>query len=109
MTYKEIKAMIESIGLPYNYYQWPGNTAPELPFLIFYYPGRNDFMADGINYQHITKLNIELYTDDKDFDSEAKIEEVLEENSIAYEKEEQYIYSERMYEVLYTMEVVLNG
>lgn len=109
MTHKDIANLIKSTGLRFNYYQWKENEAPELPYILFYYPGRNDFEADNINYVHIEKLNIELYTDNKDFDTEALIETMLESNDIVYEKEEQYIADERMYEVLYTMEVVING
>ncbi len=108
MTYEEIKEMIESIGLDFTYYQWDIGSAPELPYILFYYPERNDFLADGRNYLKITKLNIELYSDNKDFDNEEAIESVLDEYGLVYQKEEQYISEERMYEVLYTMEVNLN-
>lgn len=109
MTFQEIDAMVSSIGLEYAYYQWPINEAPALPYILFYYPERKDFMADGINYQHITALNIELYTKNKDFSNEALVESVLETYGIRYSKEEQYIPEEKMYEVLYTMEVCING
>lgn len=109
MTFIEVKEMIASMELSFNYYQWPESQAPALPYILFYYPERDDFIADGKNYQHITKLNIEFYSKDKDFETESVIESVLEENEIVYTKEEQYIASERMYEVLYTMEVLING
>lgn len=109
MTYIQIKELIESIGLPFNYFQWEVGQVPDLPYILFYYPERNDFLADGKNYQHIARLNIELYTSKKDFAREAEVEAVLENAGIVYEKEEQYISDERMYEVLYTMEVLING
>jgi len=109
MTFSELNTMVQSIGLPSNYYQWPDGAAPDLPFVLFYYPSRDDFYADGINYVKNTKMNLELYTENKDFSLESSVESVLEENGISYEKEEQYITSERMYEVLYTMEVLING
>ena len=109
MTFQEINTMISNIGLNYAYYQWPIDEAPDLPYILFYYPERKDFLADGMNYQHITALNIELYTKNKDFDKEALVESVLETNGIIYGKEEQYIAEEKMYEVLYTMEVCING
>lgn len=105
MTYQEINTMVSSIGLPYAYYQFPINEAPSLPYILFYYPKRNDFIADSMNYQHITTLNIEFYSNNKDFANEAIIENILETNCLVYTKEEQYIADEKMYEVLYTMEV----
>ena len=107
MTYAEISQMIDSMGFDYNYYQFPEGEAPEPPYILFYYPSRNDFQADGINYTKITQLNIEYYSAEKDFDGEAAIETVLDEHDLSYTKEEQYIEQEKMYEILYTMEVTL--
>ena len=108
MTYEDINTMISGLGLSYTYYQFPEGEAPDLPYILFYYPSRDDFLADGTNYQKIVALNIELYTKEKDFDTEEALEAVLEENGLIYDKEEQYINEEHMYEVLYTMEVMLN-
>ena len=68
MTYKEINNMISSIGLDYAYYSFPVDEAPDLPYIVFYYPNYNDLGADDINYQTIAQLNIELYTENKDID-----------------------------------------
>lgn len=107
MTFKEINTIIKSIGLPSNYYQWPESKAPALPYILFYYPQRDDFFADGTNYQKITVLNIEFYSAEKDFENEELIESVLEQYELTYTKEEQYISDERMYEVLYVINVCL--
>lgn len=109
MTYEEIKSMIDETGLPSNYYQYPEGEAPAPPYILFYYPERNDFAADNTNYVKIAALNIEFYSAEKDFENEAVIETVLERHGLFYDKEEQYIESEHMYEVLYTTEVTING
>lgn len=111
MTYQEVFEMLDSISpdLPVTYYQWDEGTTPSLPYLVFYYPSRNDFSADNKNYAKFTQLNIELYTDNKEFDLECMVEEALENADIYYTKEEQYIEDERMYEVLYMMEVLIDG
>lgn len=109
MTYKEIAELIDGIGYPYAYYQFEKETAKEPPFICFYYPGRDDFLADDTNYAQITELIIELYTDNKDFAAEAAVESALEAAEIVYEKDETYIDSERMYMITYTTEVLING
>lgn len=112
MTYKEIATMIAGIGYPYAYYQFTQATAKEPPFICFYYPGRDDFLADDTNYQHITELVIELYisfSDNKDFTAEAAVESALEAAGLVYEKDESYIDSERMYMVTYTTEVLITN
>lgn len=48
---------------------------------------------------------IELYSDVKDWDNEKKVEDILEKYGIAYQKTGEYLESEKMYEVLYEMEV----
>ena len=108
MTYDEIASMIDSTELNNAYYQYPEGEAPELPYILFYYPNRDDFQADDKNYAKIPQLNIELYTKEKDFEKEKLIEDLLDANDITYDKEEQYIEAEEMYEVLYTMEVIIN-
>lgn len=107
MTYQEINTMLQAIGLPVTYYQWPEGHAPEPPYLVFYYPGDNDFKADDRNFVKIRELVVELYTDEKDVELEETVEEAL--SGMVYERDETYIDSERMFEVAYTMEVVING
>lgn len=109
MTYKEIAQLIDGIGYPYAYYQFEKDTAKDPPFICFFYPENNDFLADNTNYAHITELTIELYTDNKDFTAEAAVEAALEAAEIVYEKDETYIDSERMYMVTYTTEVLINA
>lgn len=107
MTYKEVSTMIKSIGLPYAYYQFPEGTAEAPPFICFYWSEDNDLKADNINYQKIERLNIELYTDNKDYENEANIETVLTNNSVVWSKSETYIDSERLYMVLYEADVIV--
>lgn len=109
MTYKEIAEMVESIGLPYAYYSFPEGTGQPLPFVIFFYSNTDDQYADDSNYQRIITLNIELYTKEKDFELEADVEDILFGNSLSYYKEENYIKSEKMFQIAYEMEVVING
>lgn len=106
MTYKQIASMIESIGLPFTYYSFP-ERAPNLPYIVFYYPQNNDVSADNINYATVVQLNIELYTRNKDFDTEELIEDVLVGNGIYFAKSTEYIDAERMYQTLYTTEIVI--
>lgn len=60
------------------------------------------------NYQQIVHdvfNRIEVYTDYKDPDMEATIEEVLTAHELYYEKSEVWIETEKMYEVLYELTV----
>lgn len=108
MTHKEIRQMVKKIGFPSAYHHFEEGQSPDPPFVVYLYPGSNHFSADGIVYQAVTELDIELYTDKKDLDAEAKVEAVLKEYGFFYVKTETYLESEKTYEVLYEMEVMIN-
>ena len=69
------------------------------------YPKAENFGADNLVYHHFNRLDIEVYTDYKDPDMEATIEEVLTAHELYYEKSEVWIETEKMYEVLYELTV----
>lgn len=107
MTFKEVAEMIESIGFPYAYYQFPEGEASDPPFICYFYEQNNDMYADDQNYQKIETLIIELYTETKDFDSESAVETVLASNGLTWSREETPIDSERLYEVIYSLDVII--
>lgn len=112
MTLKEIADMINAMGFPFAYYQFepdPENPPPAPPFVCFYYPADDDFMADNGNYAPIKRLVVELYTDNKDFAAEAAVETQLAANGLPWSRTETYIDTEKLYMVNYTSEVVING
>lgn len=109
MTYQEIFIALSGIGVPVAYHHFDEGTGQQPPFICFYYAGSNDVYADNQNFQRIDSLIVELYTDNKNFTLEAATESVLASSGFTWTKEETYIDSEKMYEVIYTMEVVING
>lgn len=113
MTIQEINTMLGQTGLPKTYYSWPeddpANPVPPLPYLVWYFPDSDNFAADDQVHAHIETLNIELYTAQKDFETEAAVEAILAENHMVWERQESWIESEKMFEVLYQTEVIING
>lgn len=105
MTSEEVVKMITEMGLPFAYDHFAERESPDPPFLVYLYPGTDNFAADGIAYFKINNLHIELYTDYKDIDLEEKIEAVLTKYGLFYSKSEVWISSEKLYEVLYQLEV----
>lgn len=109
MTYQNVATLIDSIGLPFAYYQFTEDTAQPCPFICFYYPGDNDFIADNANYAAIRELTIELYTDEKDFSTEATVEGVLTAAGLVWTKMESYIDQEKMFMTTYETEVLITN
>ncbi len=105
MSHGEVMEMVGEMGLPFAYHHFIEGGAPEPPFLVFLYPKADNFAADGIAYFKINQLDIELYTDLKNPDLEEAIEAVLLKHGIFYGKTEMWIESEKLYGVLYEMEV----
>jgi hypothetical protein len=106
MTYDEVITMLEEVGLPLAYDHFAEGESPEPPFLVFLYPGTDNLFADDTVYQKINELNIELYTDAKDPETETQIENILIAHALLYEKSEVWIESEKMYEVLYQTQII---
>lgn len=109
MTYQEIISLLSEINLPYAYDHFAEGESPDPPFVVFLFPRSVNFGADGKVYQKINVLHLELYTDAKAPDIENQVEAVLDQHGIFYEKTEVWIADERLYEVLYEMEVLNNG
>lgn len=116
MTYKEVYSVISSIRngagtIPCAYRMFPAddpsNPPPQPPFLVYYYEGSDDLMADNTNYQTIRPLTVELYTDNKDFALEKAVEDTLTANDMPFTRNESYIKSERMYMVSFETEVII--
>lgn len=103
MTQKEITGLLESTGLPVAYLAFPENDAPPLPFICYLYGNSDNFSADGIVYHRTDRVMVELYTKTKQPQYERVVEEAL--SGLFWEKEENYIESEKCFQIVYEMEV----
>lgn len=87
------------------YRAFPKKEAPELPFICYLETNTNNAFADNTVYKKKTSVDVELYTENKDTESEALIEDALSRNMIPWEKTENYIDSEKCFQITYTLEV----
>lgn len=104
MTLEELAGMLEKTGFPFAYDHFAEGESTDPPFICYLLPGSDNFAADGRVYFRISEVRIELYTDRKDPGAEALVETVLDDAGIFYNKSEAWIQSEKLYEVLYSME-----
>lgn len=105
MTIENLVEMLQKTGIPFAYDHFAEGESPKPPFICYLLPGSNNFAADGKVYFKINQVRIELYTDCKDLAVERKVEMVMDESGIFYNKSEVWIQSEKLYEVLYSFEV----
>ena len=96
--------LLEEIGIPFAYDHFAEGESVDPPFITFLIPATDNFAADGGVYLKVDVVHIELYTDEKNPETETKVEAVLDDHGIFYDKTEVWIESERLYEVLYSFE-----
>lgn len=101
-TKSDIKAILEASGLPVAYKDFPEEEAPQMPYICYRFSYNNNFAADGHVYYSAKHVQIELYTKYKDPEAEERVEMVL--SSFFWEKTENYIDSERCYQIIYELE-----
>lgn len=109
MTREAVYTMIQSIGLSCAYYQFPDDTPQEPPFIVWFYSANTDVKADNTNYVDKEVLNVELYTKFRDFEQEEAVEAVLTAGGFCYGKEAAFIDSEKMWQISYESEVIIDG
>lgn len=102
---EKILAILKESDIPFAYDHFAEGESPDPPFICYLFPGSNNFAADGKVYFKANEVHIELYTDFKDLTVEQKLEAVLDEHGIFYNKSETWIESEKLYEVLYIFEM----
>ena len=109
MTTQRVKEILETTEIPVSYLAFTNETAQPCPFICYFYAGDNDFIADNTNYASINRLIVELYTDYKDFSLEKTVEETLNAAGLVFSREESYISTEQMFQIVYESEVIING
>lgn len=105
MTHEEVITMLERMKLPIAYDHFAEGEAPDPAFICFLFSGSENFGADDRVYYEVSDLRIELYTDAKDPELEDQLEAILDEYELFWDKSEVWIESEKLFEVLYQMQV----
>ena len=105
MTHEDVMQMLAEAEIPFAYDHFAEGESPDPPFICFLFPGSENFAADNVVYMEFSNLSIELYTDEKDPELEDRIEALLNDHELFWNKSEVWIESEKLYEVLYQMTV----
>ena len=105
MTYLDIIAGMESIGLPCSYHKW--SQAPALPYTLITHAENDDLMADNHNYFDIGNYRLELYMAEKHPPTEQLVEDWLKAQRISYGKSSPgFIDSESMFLTAYDIRLI---
>lgn len=99
MTLEELGTLLETTTYDVAFHHF--KSKPSLPFIVYLADGTENFAADNVVYYDIQNCRVELYSQNKDLVAEKKLEDIFKSNEIYYEKDDAYIDSQEMYEVIY--------
>ena len=107
MGVKELKVMVEELGLPFSYDHFAQGESPAPPYVCFMLSEAEPFAADGVVYVEIASVRIELYTETKDPEVEALVDALLTGREFCFVKGESWVSAEGLYQVVYSFQVCL--
>lgn len=108
MTKAAIEEILREMDVPFRYDHFTQKEMQdiELPIIVWMIPGTDNFFADGQVYKKIQKVQIELYTDSKNWFLEEKLENILNYHGIAWQQvESTWLQTESMWGTFYEVEV----
>ena len=106
MTSSEINTMLKSSGYPVTYLAFPADECPSMPFITWQEIGSNNVGADGIVYQPVRQIQVDLFTAGKDWSAEEALELVFKNNGIFWNKIQTLDDAEACQRYTYTFEVL---
>lgn len=109
MTLSEVNTILKATGYPvaYSHFKESDTTPlPSPPFICYMSAYSSNLKADNKVYHKIDNLQIELYTNKKDLIAEKTLEDLLDNNDIAYESTETWIDSEQLFQKIYEVRLI---
>lgn len=104
MSLEELRNLLNGIEIftdKVAYRCFPEDIKTGFPFVCFYVTQTDNFKADGQVYKTRTEVTVELYTETKDLYSEKALEDAFEQDSIPWDKFEEYLTDEECYQISY--------
>ena len=102
-NFGQLKEVLSNMDIPGAYYKFSEKNAPGgFPYYVYFSENTETFKADNISFVNIPIVFIELYTEYKDIELEKKMETILRNNGMPYEKEETFLDDEEGHMVIYT-------
>ena len=102
MELKDIYGLLKEVKIPIAYDHFDSDKDIKPPFVAYREKIPDVFKADNKNYASFLKCEIELVTDKKDVVLERKISDLLDNNSISYEKNDEiWDENEKIYHIFY--------
>lgn len=100
MKETDIYTILSSLNIPVAYDHFKNdNTIP--PFVLYRNDDTDTFKADDKVLKKFNNYIVDLVTEKKDVDLEEQLETIFNDNYIPFDKFEDYIESEKIYQIRY--------
>lgn len=109
MTEADLFNLLKKMEIPVAYNKFDINNSiyngkeVKPPFILYEFETIDSFNADDKTYYYENNYVIDLVTEKKDLELEQKLETILNNNNIAFEKNEDYIETERIFQISYSI------
>lgn len=102
IDHKTLYEKLQTLGIPVAYDHFDSNKQVTIPFIVYREQQLSTFRADDKTYHQFFNFEIELITEKKDIELENRLEVLLTNNNIPYEKnDEVWDNDERIYHNYY--------
>ena len=100
MKETDIYTLLNTMNIPVAYDHFKNdNTIP--PFVLYRNDDTDTFKADDKTYYKENNYIVDLITDKKDVSLEEQLETVFNNNNIPFDKSEDFIESEKIFQIRY--------
>lgn len=103
MRLEEIHKLLNDTGIPATYHHW--ERTPACPFIVYYAENSDNFPADNIPYYEQDVWAVELYTHQREPETEKLLEDALRSAGLFYDKSYDYVNELRSFQITYEIEV----
>lgn len=102
MTLEELNTLLNTASLPvaFDHFKEP----QRLPYIVYIVAGNDTEAADNVAWSVEQRVQVELYSDNKDQALEETVENIL--SGFYFEKDEGYLTDDEMYMVTYTFSLI---
>ena len=102
IEHKELFDLLKTLDIPVAYDHFDSDKQVSVPFIAYREQELDTFRADGLTYYQFYNYEIELITAKKEVALERRLEGLLTNNKIPYDKtEEVWDNDEKIYHIFY--------
>lgn len=106
MSATDVVSAVRSAGLQVAHMAWPENSAPALPWCVYYVYEDEPQFADDKRYANHWKWCVELYQRQDDGVTEEKLDAAIADAFGPYTKSEEWVESEGCIQTIYLFDQI---